>query len=167
LTQADYRIKWNVKRRFMRILLLLTLPFVYTHAFALDIYEHLNNASGKKAHTYGWQELSCSSLTKPTPCVKGAKTASGVTFDPDVASFAFALPVTYRVKPMKVLLRLKGGVCKWIWLLDKKNMRMIEKAPWDLTKAAITLLGGKASSSWSGIVEVCKLPDFTSMLAQL
>lgn len=144
----------------MKILLLLVSAMIPFNALGSDLSDYINASNGKRATTYGYGEPSCGNTIKPEPCYKGQKTASGVEFDPKVASLALALPIKFRLRPTKILVRLKGGSCKLLWLLDKKNYKMFNSAPWDLSPEAVKVLGGKASRIWSGIIEVCKIPNF-------
>lgn len=120
------------------------------------LLELLLLASTLPSTTYGHGELMCGDVGKARKCELGAITASGVMFDPSVPSIAIAAPFGLPIEPTKVTLRLPGGKCHEVWLLDKMNPRWIGVRGFDLTPAAVELLTGKAATPyWSGVVEVC------------
>ena len=112
-------------------------------------------ASGLHSTTYGHGELMCGDIGKPVKCSVGAITASGEVFDPQIPQVAVAAPTGLRMYPQVIPLRIKGGKCKFLRIVDKMNPRYIGKRGFDLTPAAVTLLGGMATEYWSGEVEVC------------
>jgi hypothetical protein len=113
-------------------------------------------ASSLPSTTYGYGETMCGDIHKPMKCDIGAITASGVPFDPQVPSIAIAAPAHLRIRPTLIYMRIDGGKCKPVWLLDKMNPRWIGIRGFDLTPAAVELLTGKAATPyWSGVVEVC------------
>lgn len=120
------------------------------------INDYLHKANGKIATIYGVGEMDCGSKKRPRRCTKGALTSTGIPLDPhNVATAALSLPVNYLLKPLWVYLKLEGGNCVRIRLIDKKSMN--EHSPWDLTPAAIIQLGAKASRTWSGRVYLCEV----------
>jgi len=118
-------------------------------------------ASGLVSTTYGFGEYMCGDIGSPAPCVEGAVTASGVTFDPEAPQAAIAAPTSYKLKPTHIYLKVDGGKCKKIALVDKMNPRYIGRRGFDLTPKAVQLLTGKpAVSTWSGIVHVCGVREW-------
>ncbi len=114
-------------------------------------------ASLMRSTTYGYGEFMCGDVGKPRPCEKGAITASGVEFDPTKPMAAIAAPFNMVLKAQVIGLRVEGGKCKRIHLVDKMNPRYIGKRGFDLSPAAVRLLTGDAHPGWSGRVEVCSL----------
>ena len=127
------------------------------------IATYLLIANGLLATTYGWGEKNCGDIGKAVSCSKGAVTASGDLFDPEVANAAMALPTNIRmVKGLRLPLRIMHadgsyGTCHWMPVNDKMNPRYIGVRGWDLSPAAVNLLtGGKAHRKWSGKVQICE-----------
>ena len=122
----------------------------------IDIYFYVQLASGLLATTYGGNHLYCGDIGKPVACLRGAVTASGETFDPDLPTAAVFAPTVLRMRPFNVKLKLRGPMrCQPIRVNDKGNPRYISKRGFDLTPAAVKRLGGKVSNHWSSIVEKC------------
>jgi hypothetical protein len=113
-------------------------------------------ASGHIATLYGTGELRCGPVGQPEACAAGATTSSGETFHPEKPTAAVAIPNKYHVRPGYVLLRLEGGECKPIRINDRMNERYVNsQIRWDLSPAAVKLLGGEPSPTWSGRVFLC------------
>lgn len=122
-------------------------------------------ASGLLSTTYGHGEINCGDIGSPVPCEVGAVTASGVPFDPSLPQAAVAAPSDLRLRARSIKLRVDGGPCRKIQLVDKMNPRYIGKRGFDLTPEAVRLLTGKpATAAWSGIVHVCGLSDWRDAL---
>ncbi len=123
----------------------------------MSVMSYLLLASLLRSTTYGYNELKCGDVGKAVPCSKGAVTASGVEFNPDVASVAVSAPFKLRLKSQWIRLKVAGGKCHKLKLLDKMHPRYIGKRGFDLTPAAVKLLTGKAGTKvWSGRVELCR-----------
>jgi hypothetical protein len=123
----------------------------------MEIIKYLLLASFLRSTTYGYGELKCGDVGKARTCDKGAVTASGVEFNPDVASVAVSAPFKLRLKSQWIRLRVAGGKCHKLKLLDKMHPRYIGERGFDLTPAAVRLLTGKAAApNWSGRVELCR-----------
>ena len=105
-------------------------------------------ASGLLASTYGHGEQMCGDIGKPVPCRYGAITASGVIFDPKKPQAAIAAPTDYVITERTIYLRVRGGTCQPIQLVDKMNPRYIGNRGFDLTPAAVRLLTGKPASEF-------------------
>lgn len=106
--------------------------------------------------TYGWGENNCGDIGKPQTCAEGAITASGVPLSYKLPIVAVAAPTKLRMKAYWVKMRIKGKAkCKWLLLADKMNPRYIGKRGFDLTPPALSKLGVRPSSTWSGHVELC------------
>ena len=114
-------------------------------------------ASLMRSTTYGYGEFMCGDIGKPVPCAKGAITASGIEFDPSLPMAAIAAPTKFVLRAKVIGLRVEGGKCKRIHLVDKMNPRYIGVRGFDLSPAAVKLLTGDAHPKWSGRVEVCQL----------
>jgi len=112
-------------------------------------------ASGLHSTTYGHGELMCGDIGKPRSCSKGAVTASGEVFDPNLPTMAVFAPTRLRMHPVVVPVNIGGGICRFIRANDKGSPRFIRKRGFDLTPSAVRLLGGKDSKHWSGKVIVC------------
>lgn len=94
--------------------------------------------------TYGWGEHMCSDYdTKPQPCSKGAITASGEIFDPELPTAAVAAPRNLRMRPVVVYMSANGGPCTRIRINDKLNERYIGIRGFDLSRGALRALGLK------------------------
>lgn len=91
--------------------------------------------------TYGFGEYNCGDIGKPKPCVKGQPTASGVLLDPNLPQAAIAAPTNLRMYPVSVYMRVPGGPCVAIQVVDKMNPRYIGKRGFDLTPGALRALG--------------------------
>lgn len=113
-------------------------------------------ASGLLSTTYGWGESYCGDIGKPVPCQRGAITASGVEFNPALAQAAIAAPSHVRFKPTYIMLKVDGGKCRRVHLVDKSNPRWVGRRGFDLTPEAVRVLTGRTPTKhWSGIVHVC------------
>ncbi len=107
--------------------------------------------------TYGYGEKMCGDVGKPVVCAKGAITASGEPFDVEVPQVALALPAKWRVRAQRIKLRVSGGKCQWVRLVDKMNARWVGLRGFDLNPAALSLLtGNRAIKHWTGRVEICR-----------
>jgi len=123
------------------------------------LLELLITASGLISTTYGHGEKFCGDIGKAVACELGAITASGVRFDPQLPQAAIAAPIRMVMRDSFVWLRVAGGPCSKIHLVDKMNPRYIGKRGFDLSPAAVELLTGKpATRHWSGVVHVCSVP---------
>lgn len=113
-------------------------------------------ASGLISTTYGYGELNCGDINAPRKCEKGATTASGLTFDPDIAFVAIAAPTEFALKPSIVYLKTKHGRCHPIVIIDKMNPRYIGVRGFDVSPAGVKLLTGKpATSTWQEKLYIC------------
>ena len=113
---------------------------------ALSLTSHLKEASGKRSDVYGISnELYCGDVGKPQACSKGATTASGAGFDPDLPSVALALPRGFKIRPTLIWVKTLQSKCQAIWLTDKKNPKHSKHRPWDISVAAAKLLGFKGT----------------------
>lgn len=114
-------------------------------------------ASNLLATTYGHGELMCGDIGNPAKCEKGAVTASGVEFDPEIPMAAVAAPTRAKVKPIWIWLQYNSRPCVRILLADKMNPRYIGRRGFDLTPAAVKLLTGQEPTThWSGKIRVCR-----------
>lgn len=91
--------------------------------------------------TYGFGEWNCGDIGKAKPCIKGQPTASGVLLDPDAPQAAIAAPTNMRMRPVTVYMRVPGGPCVAIQVIDKMNPRYIGERGFDLTPGALRALG--------------------------
>lgn len=105
--------------------------------------------------TYGWGEFNCGDIGKPVSCAKGAITASGEVFDPELPTAAVAAPSDVRVKAVNVWMRIGKGPCVSIRVNDKLNPRYIGKLAFDLSPRSLELLTGTRRPMWSGRVSQC------------
>lgn len=107
--------------------------------------------------TYGYNEKMCGDVHTPRKCNKGATTASGTPFDPEVA--IVAVPAPFRaILPQNISVCFKHtvtGESIWIPVLDKKNPRYIGKGGYDLSPAALEGLGIERDRRWSGTLTFC------------
>lgn len=104
------------------------------------------------ASVYGLAEVQCGDVHAPRPCVYGAVTASGETFDPGKPTAAVFLPAQYRARPHWLHVRAgEGRPCVAIWVNDKGNPRYQGKRGLDLTPAAYKALTGNEAKPWSSI----------------
>lgn len=119
---------------------------------------YLMLASGLLSTIYGFGEWNCGDVGSPKPCAEGAITASGEDFNPQLPQVAIAAPFNMRLKAMPIWLRVEGGLCYKVQLVDKLNERYVGIRGFDLTPAAVALLTGKdATEYWSGVVHVCDI----------
>jgi hypothetical protein len=106
--------------------------------------------------TYGYGELMCGDPGKVRPCKKGAVTASGDIFDPDIPSMAIAIPANYKMPSVTIQVRDVSGKCHTVRLNDKMNEKWIGHRGFDISPAAVELITGKpATPTWSGVIELC------------
>lgn len=120
------------------------------------IYSMLLLASGLPATVYGYGEQYCGDAHQYRRCEKGAVTASGVGFDPSLPQVAVAAPSDLLVRPTWIGLRVLGGPCVKVHLVDKMSPKWVGRRGFDLTPAAVdALTGGKSHKSWSEKVFVC------------
>lgn len=91
--------------------------------------------------TFGYGEYNCGNIGHPKPCIKGQPTASGIPLDPDAPQAAVAAPTNLRMYPVTVYMRVSGGPCVAIEIVDKMNPRYIGRRGFDLTKGALRALG--------------------------
>ncbi len=123
-----------------------------------SIAAYIQLASGLRATTYGYGEGNCGDIDKPRPCSKGAVTASGEPFNPNLATAAIFAPTKLRMRARWVWLRVDEGPCKLIRVNDKGNPRYIGIRGFDLSPRAVEVLTGQpAVSTWSGRVYVCTM----------
>lgn len=106
--------------------------------------------------TYGYGEFYCGDIGRPRPCERGAITASGEPFDPDLPTAAVFAPTNLRIIPTVVHMRIDDGPCAEILVTDKGNPRFIGKRGFDLTPGALRALGIEPHSKWSGYVQPCQ-----------
>lgn len=97
----------------------------------------------------------CGDVGEPVPCSKGAVTASGEIFDPDMPTMAVFAPARYIMRPTVIPVRLNNNECKFIRVNDKGNPRYINKRGFDLTPSSVKLLGGVSSEYWSKKIYIC------------
>lgn len=122
----------------------------------MDFLIYVFLASGLHSTTYGWGESFCGDIGKPTACEKGAVTSSGEVFDPELPTAAIFAPTALYVPPTPIPLKLgEDGTCKYLNINDKGNPRFIGKRGFDVTPAAISLLGGEAQPTWSANLFIC------------
>jgi hypothetical protein len=117
------------------------------------------------ASVYGLGEVACGDVDAPRPCIKGATTASGETFDPQALTAAVFLPARFRARPHYVHVRVPpkrdgepGGPCVRLWVNDKGNARFTGQRGLDVTPAAFKALTGTPARPHSQIPELedCK-----------
>lgn len=112
-----------------------------------------------KATTYGYGEGNCGDPETPRKCTKGAITASGQVFDPDLPTAALPTARSTRIKPFKAYLKAKNGsTCAWILINDKKNWRYVGQ-PYgglDMSPGALKALGITPRGTWTGLIEECE-----------
>lgn len=142
----------------MNIVLLILTTFSSTVSLAhgsknIDLY--VSKAFGIRSTTYGHGNMFCGDVGKPAPCSKGAITASGEVFDPDIPTMAVFAPSKYIIRSTVIPVRLNNNECKFIRVNDKGNPRYIKKRGFDLTPASVKLLGGESSEYWSGKLYLC------------
>jgi hypothetical protein len=116
-------------------------------------------ANGLLSSTYGWGENNCGDIGKAVPCQAGAITASGIKLDHSSPQAAIAVPKNYRLKATYIRLRIEGGKCTDIHLVDKMNPRYIGKRGFDLTPKALHMLGVKGHRDWTGKIYVCNIQE--------
>lgn len=128
-----------------------------------SLFSFILAAHGTLSTVYGYGEKMCGINGAEVKCERGVITASGEMFDPDIASAALAVPNNIIMRPGWVVMRLESGPCKPIKLNDRKHERYSHsEARFDLTPAAVIVLGGKPSPTWSGRIYLCfpaKLPS--------
>jgi rare lipoprotein A (peptidoglycan hydrolase) len=119
--------------------------------------EYIILAGSLSAFTFGYQEKMCGDVKHPTECTVGAKTASGEKFNPNViASAALPLPKRFKMKAMTILFKARNGNCVKIRVNDRAPAKWLKKRGFELTPAALRLLGIKPNRKWSGKVELCE-----------
>lgn len=126
----------------------------------LIVDKFISIALGILSTTYGYGEIMCGDIDNPKECSKGALTASGEVFDPNMPTMAVFSPTKMRMGSIVIYVKLrKVGKCEYIRVNDKGNPRYIGSRGFDLTPAAVRLLGGHATPYWSGIIEPCIEPE--------
>jgi hypothetical protein len=123
------------------------------------IFTFFLQAMPLRATVYGFGELMCGDIGKPKPCSKGAITASGEMFDPDIASAAIPVPTDKRMIAFDVFIRGIDGECHRLRVNDKSNPRWIGKRGLDLSPRAVEIVTGSRRPTWSGKLEFCDLPN--------
>lgn len=94
---------------------------------------------------YGYGEENCGDYGLPRPCSKGAVTASGEVFDPDLPTAAIFAPRSLKMRAVDVHMQVENGPCIRIRVNDKGNQRYIGKRGFDLSPAALEALTGDRS----------------------
>lgn len=107
------------------------------------------------ATVYGHGEMSCGDINKPQACSYGALTASGEVFDPQIVSAAAPIPSNLIMKSIPIYLLSYKGDCIKVIVNDKKHSRYIGNGGLDLSPAAVKVLTGSTSKTWSGKLTTC------------
>jgi len=107
------------------------------------------------ATIYGLHEKNCGDIGKPIPCAKGAVTASGQHFDPDLVTAAIPAPTNRIMRPFYVCILSREGKPVHILVNDKTHPRWIGKRGLDLTPGAWKALGYEPTRSHSAKLEGC------------
>jgi hypothetical protein len=107
------------------------------------------------ATTYGYGELMCGDIGDPKPCVKGAVTASGEVFDPDIASAAVPTPTDVKMVVHVIGIKSHDGLCIKVRVNDKSNPRWIGSRGLDLSPKAVELITGKKTKYFMSKIERC------------
>ncbi len=122
----------------------------------MTLTAYLMLASLVPSTTYGYGEGMCGDPGHARPCATGAITASGERFDTRIPQVAIALPSKMRIRAQRIRLRIEGGKCQWVRLVDKMNERFTAVRGFDVNPAALRILTGKpATNSWRGRIEMC------------
>lgn len=121
-----------------------------------NIWTYIKKADGLRATTYGWGEGNCCDVGKACKCEKGAVTASGQPFDPDLPTCAVPAPTKLRMVPIKIYARVDKGPCVMLVCNDKSSPKWIGQRGLDLTPGALRKLGVNPHKHWSGTVHICK-----------
>lgn len=117
-------------------------------------------ASGLIATVYGFGERYCGHPSNPSPCSLGAVTASGEIFDPSLPTLAVPMPENTRLRsPVYIKIRTAESPCVRVKVNDKKHPRYIGTQGFDLSPAAVALLGVKPTRYWSDKVYLCEDAD--------
>jgi hypothetical protein len=104
------------------------------------------------ANIYGYGEMYCGSPAKPAPCQAGAPTASGLIFHPDALHVAVYAPPSVRIPgTTTVCIKALDGHPVYLPVTDKKG-----KPGFDLSPAAVSMLGYTPTPYWSARLEACK-----------
>jgi len=102
----------------------------------------------------GAYEKMCGDPGKAVECGPNAITASGVQFNPEEPHVAVPLPRNYRLrKGFKVCFIHKDGREVWLPITDKKG-----RDGFDLSPAAVRMLGHTPTYYWSAPIELCDTP---------
>ena len=113
-------------------------------------------ASGLFATVYGFGERYCGNPGKPVPCIEGIPTASGELVSHKIPQVAVPMPKNLIVRPVWISLRVEGGPCRRVRVVDKKNWRYIQRGGFDLNPKAVKVLTGRwPTKSWSAKVFLC------------
>lgn len=121
-----------------------------------SLFQFILAAHNSIATVYGYSESYCGVNGAAVKCEKGAVTSSGEIFDPEIATMALAVPNDILIRPTMVVIRIESGPCRAIRLNDRKNENAAHtESRWDLTPAAILVLGGKPTPTWSGRIYLC------------
>lgn len=123
----------------MKLTLLVFTFCVSFKVHADEIGKHLKLFHGKATTIYGKGELMCGEST-PQACSRGATTASGAEFDPNVPMVAIAIPKRLKMRPRVIWVKSAWSRCIAVLLLDKKNPKHAEKTPWDITPKLAKML---------------------------
>lgn len=119
--------------------------------------QYIAIASGLVSTVFGFGEHRCGNPGHAIACVDGIPTASGVLLSSKIAQAAVPMPKNTRTVPKWTFLKIAGGPCVPVRIVDKKHWRYIRKGGFDLNRKSVELLTGKvAIKSWSGRVFVCK-----------
>jgi len=108
------------------------------------------------ATTYGYGEPFCGDIGNPKPCLKGAITASGEVFDPEIPTAAVPAPTGFKLsKPINIWVRLPDQTCVKVRINDKSNPRWIADRGLDLSPKAVELLTGERTKHFKQKIELC------------
>lgn len=108
------------------------------------------------AYGYGWGEKMCGDIGHPRACSKGAVTASGEIFDPEIPSIAVSAPSKVRGRAYNIYIKVKNGPCIKVRANDKKNFRYLRTVPIDISPRAIQLMTGSRSRNFSDKIYLCR-----------
>jgi len=121
------------------------------------LIEYIVLAGSLVAFTFGYSEKRCGDINHPVACSIGATTSSGEKFNPLlIASAALPLPRRLKMRALTIKFKAKNGKCVPIRINDKSPEKWIGKRGFELTPAALRILGITPSKKWSGRVELCE-----------
>ena len=76
-------------------------------------------------------------------------------FNPDIPTVALAIPKIYRMRPQFIYIKTENSPCVKVLLNDKLNERFVGSRSFDLSPAAVKLLGETPHKAWSKRIILC------------